>query len=125
MVAKNIVPKAWAIGFTEAKGYFQLEKLSDGKIIHSFKLYKKNMPLKVYLAISRILGIKFNIKNLKSKIETKNSRAISNIIKYFNNNLKGLKSLEFKVWARSFEKYKSDFSKLDQIRNKFSFTNLI
>ena len=55
------------------------------------------MPLKVYLAISRILGIKFNIKNLKSKIETKNSRAISNIIKYFNNNLKGLKSLEFKV----------------------------
>ena len=83
------------------------------------------MPLIVYLAISRILGIKFNITNLKSKIETKNSRAISNIIKYFNNNLKGLKSLEFKVWARSFEKYKSDFSKLDQIRNKFSFTNLI
>ena len=37
MVAKNIVPKAWAIGFTEAKGYFQLEKLSDGKILHSFK----------------------------------------------------------------------------------------
>ena len=34
MVAKNIVPKAWAIGFTEAKGYFQLEKLSDGKILH-------------------------------------------------------------------------------------------
>ena len=69
MVAKNIVPKAWAIGFTEAKGYFHLEKLSEGKILHSFKLYKKNMPLIVYLAISRILGIKFNITNLKSKIE--------------------------------------------------------
>ncbi len=55
------------------------------------------MPLIVYAAIGCILGINFNIKNSNFKIETKNSRAISNIIKYFNNNLKGLKSFEFRV----------------------------
>ena len=97
MVAKNIVPKAWAIGFTEAKGYFHLEKLSEGKILHSFKLYKKNIPLIVYIVIGRILGIRINFKNSNSMIEIKNSRVIANIIKYFSNNLKGFKSFEFKV----------------------------
>lgn len=55
------------------------------------------MPLIVYAAIGRILGIKLNLKNSNPKIETKNSRAITNIIKYYRNNLKGLKSFEFRV----------------------------
>lgn len=55
------------------------------------------MPLIVYAAIGRILGIKINFNNSNPKIETKNSRAIANIIKYYSNNLKGFKSFEFRV----------------------------
>lgn len=31
--------------------------------------------------------------------------------------MKGVKSLEYKIWARSYVKHKNDFSKLYEIRN--------
>ena len=95
--AEKVITKPWLIGYTEAKGFFQLEKISENNIVHSFKLYKKNIPLIVYIVIGRILGIRINFKNSNSMIERKNSRVIANIIKYFSNNLKGFKSFEFKV----------------------------
>ena len=61
------------------------------------------MPLIVYAAIGRILGIKINFKKSNPStinemgVYTKNSRAITNIIKYYRNNLKGFKSFEFRV----------------------------
>jgi len=32
--------------------------------------------------------------------------------------MKGMKSFEFRVWARCYVKHKGDFSKLNEIRNK-------
>lgn len=31
--------------------------------------------------------------------------------------MKGMKSLEYKIWARSYNKYKNNFNKLYKIRN--------
>ncbi len=118
--AEKVMPKAWLIGFIEAKGFFYLDEKDQGKIHHTFEI-NHNMPLIVYLAIGRILGIK--IKYLKPiyKLVTQNSRAIGNIIKYFRNNLKGFKSFQYRVWARTRIKHKGDYLKLSEIRNKLLF----
>jgi hypothetical protein len=43
--------------------------------------------------------------------------AIENIIKYFHNTMKGMKSVEYRIWARSYAKHKGDYSKLSEIRD--------
>lgn len=48
-------------------------------------------------------------------LDTTNSRAIENIIIYFNNTMKGMKSVVFRIWARAYSK-KGDTHKLDKIR---------
>lgn len=49
-------------------------------------------------------------------LDTTNSRAIENIIKYFRNTMKGVKSIEYRIWARSCVKYNKDYDKLHKIR---------
>lgn len=50
-------------------------------------------------------------------LDTTNSRCIENIIYYFKDTMKGIKSLEYKIWARSYVKYKGNYEKLLSIRN--------
>ena len=53
-------------------------------------------------------------------LDTTNSRAIENIIDYFKGTMKGMKSLEFKLWWKA-KKYKDkgNFIKLEKImKNK-------
>ena len=45
------------------------------------------------------------------------NEGISLIIEYYKNTMKGMKSLEFKIWARSFNKDKGNFFKLTKIRD--------
>ena len=49
-------------------------------------------------------------------LDTTNSRAIENIIEFFRDTMKGVKSLEYKIWTRSYVKNKGDYSKLYSIR---------
>ena len=49
-------------------------------------------------------------------MDTTNSRAIKNIINYFKDNLIGMKSVEYKIWARSYIKNKENYYKLFLIR---------
>ena len=44
------------------------------------------------------------------------SKSIENIIDYFQNTMKGVKSLEYRIWARSYVKNKGDYEKLANIR---------
>ena len=121
----RISTKSWLIGFTEAKGYFffslptgslpasqqasrpaglpdagmlgcGVPGMGEEDITHKFKI-KKNLPGIVFIAVGRILGIRINLQNTYKKIITANSRAITNIIKYFRNTMKGLKSFEYRV----------------------------
>jgi hypothetical protein len=109
--------KAWLIGFTEAEGSFYFVNKSKDRLIHGFEITQK-LDLIVLTAIGCILGIKTTSKKTYNTVVTTNSRSIENIINYYNNTMKGIKSFEFRVWARCYVKHKGDFTKLNDIRNK-------
>lgn len=91
--------KAWLMGFTEAEGSFYLVSKSVNKLVHAFEITQKLDKI-VLIAIKYILGISTNVRVKKSgtfTIVTTNSRAIENIIKYYKNTMKGMKSLEYRI----------------------------
>jgi hypothetical protein len=116
----GIITKPWLVGFIEAEGSFYLVSKSSTRIVHGFGLTQK-LDSVVLDAIKFTLHIPTSVK-LKSKhnyyiLDTTNSRAIENIIKYFHNTMKGMKSFEYRVWARSYYKHKGNFNKLSMIRD--------
>lgn len=133
---KLIMSKSWLIGFIETEGSFFLTDKSYkyqkniNKLIHSFSITQK-LDYIILLSIKLILNIESNIKrisllnNLNPSffiLETKNNKTINYIIKYFiNNNYKslflGMKSFEFRVWTRSYFKYRGNYEKLLKIRD--------
>ena len=60
----------------------------------------------VLKAIAKILGIGLAKKKTYNSVVTTNSRAISNIIEYYSNIMKGIKAVEFRIWSRSYIKHK-------------------
>ncbi len=113
--AKLVMNKYWIIGFTEAEGSFYLVNKTSTRIVHAFEITQK-LDVIVLKAISLILGIKLAKKSTYNTIVTTNSRAIENIISYFESCLKGMKSVEYRIWARSYVKHKGDYQKLSKIR---------
>nr|YP_010721300.1 LAGLIDADG homing endonuclease [Cyathus jiayuguanensis]WDS46494.1 LAGLIDADG homing endonuclease [Cyathus jiayuguanensis] len=117
--ASTVMSKPWLVGFTEAEGSFYLVKKSDKRLVHGFEITQKLDKI-VLTAIKYLLGIKTTVKITKSgtfSLVTTNSRAIENIIKYLKNTMKGMKSVEYRIWSRSFIKHKGDFEKLEKIRS--------
>lgn len=49
-------------------------------------------------------------------VVTTNTDAIKNIADYYFNTMKGMKALEYRIWARSFNK-KKDFESMSKIQN--------
>ena len=116
--ASKIVSKAWLVGFTEAEGSFYLVAKSQTRLVHAFEITQKLDKI-VLIAIKHILGISTNVKVTKLgtySIVTTNSRAIENIINYYKNTMKGMKSLEYRIWSRAYTKHKGDFLALNNIR---------
>uniref|UniRef100_UPI0023F26224 homing endonuclease n=1 Tax=Leptographium procerum TaxID=100367 RepID=UPI0023F26224 len=113
--AKRVMSKHWLIGFTEAEGSFYLVSKDSKRIVHAFEITQKLDPI-VLKSISFILGINFAKKVTHYTVVTTNSRAVSNIIDYYSNTMKGMKAVEFRIWARSYVKHKGDFDKLSKIR---------
>lgn len=109
--AKKVISKAWLVGFIEAKGNFHILNISKDRIVHCFELNQILESIVLY-AISYILGIKTN--KTYHNIVTKNSRSIDNIVKYFHNTIKGMKSFDYRVWARSYVKYKGNYNKINE-----------
>ena len=114
--AKSIMSKYWLIGFTEAEGSFYLVSKDTNRIVHAFEITQKLDSI-VLKAISLILGINYTKKKLNYTVVTTNSRAISNIIDYYSNTMKGMKAVEYRIWARSFVKHKGNYEKLRKIRD--------
>lgn len=90
-------------------------------IVHGFAISQKLDPICLE-AIRIILHIKTKVV-LKKKhncymLDTTNSKAIENIIKYFDRSLKGMKSVEYRIWARTYLKHKGDYARLQAIRQK-------
>lgn len=105
----------WMYGFVEAKASFFIvnKDKNVNRMVHSFVITQKldkiilDFLQKSFHIPSKVLHTKRNIYRL----ETTNSRSISKIQKFFLNKLKGIKSLEYKIWARSLH-YKKDNEKL-------------
>ena len=126
--ANMVMSKAWLIGFTEAEGSFYLVNKSKDRIVHGFEITQK-LDLIVLSAIGYILGIKTTSKKTYNTVVTTNSRSIENIIKYYNNTMKGMNSLAYKLWFRAYsilklntisneeKKYKK-LNKINKILNK-------
>jgi len=117
--ASRVMSKGWLIGFTEAEGSFYLVNKTSTRIVHGFEITQKLDKI-VLMAIKYLLHISTNVSTKKAgyfSIVSTNSRAIENIIKYYHNTMKGMKSAEFRIWARSYVKHKGDFVALEKIRN--------
>ena len=114
--ANLVMSKPWVIGFTEAEGSFYLVKKSDNRLVHGFEI-TENLDVIVLKSIASILGISVLKNKSYNTVVTTNSRAISNIIDYYKNTMKGMKALEYRIWARSYTRYKGNFEKLNDTRN--------
>ena len=120
----QIISKSWLTGFIEAEGSFYYIKKDKNRILHTFGLSQKLDPI-VLFSIKYILHINSNVQ-FKPKhnyyiIETSNSRNIEYIQNYFsykndNSIFLGAKSFEFKVWKRTYRKFKGNFIRLERIR---------
>lgn len=117
-IRDNIMSKAWLVGFIEAEGSFYIVNKDDKRLVHGFGLTQKLDPF-VLKHIGSILGIPTKIrKNLNHySLDTTNSRAVENIISFFHNTMKGMKSVEYRIWARSYAKDKGNFIELLKIRD--------
>ncbi len=115
----NVMSKPWLVGFIEAEGSFYLTSKDSNRIVHGFGLTQKLDKI-VLEALALILHISNPVKykeiNNYFILDTTNSRAIENIIIYFKDTMKGVKSLEYKIWARSYARNKGDYESLFKIR---------
>jgi hypothetical protein len=128
--AKKVISIAWLIGFVEAEGSFYLVSKSSNRIVHAFCITQKLDQI-VLEGIRLILGIstkviyKKNLNNNFYSLDTTNSRAIINIINVFNNTMKGMKAVEYKIWSRSFNKSKGSYEELFKIREQIRKLRLV
>ena len=117
---KNIMSKPWVVGFIEAEGSFYLTLKECNRIVHGFGITQK-LDSHVLTAIGFTLHIPNSVRFKEIHnyyiLDTTNSRAIENCIDYFNNTMKGVKSLEYKIWTRSYTKHKGNYEKLTGIRD--------
>lgn len=117
--AKEVITKPWLVGFVEAEGSFYLTSKDKARIVHGFGISQK-LDRVVLEAIKQVLRIstKVRYKELHNYylLDTTNSRAIENIIDYFSNTMKGMKAVEYKIFARSL-KYKRELTKMTKARD--------
>jgi hypothetical protein len=118
--AHKVVSKPWLIGFVEAEGSFYLVSKDANKIVHGFGISQK-LDKVVLEAIKHILHIPTQIL-YKEKynyhiLDTTNSRGIKNVSEYFLNTMKGMKSVEYRIWSRSFNNHKGDYAELYKVKN--------
>lgn len=113
--ANLIMNKQWLLRFTEAEGSFYLVKKDFTRLMHGFEITQK-LDIIVLQSIASILGIRVRIKKGYNTVVTTNSRAISNIIHYYKSTMKGMEALDYKIWVKSYTKYKGNFEELNKIK---------
>ena len=113
----------WVLGFVEAEGSFFLTKKGTNpagvaRVVHSFGITQKLDP-----QILTFLRNKFNISSVVQhtagnfyKLETTNGHSLNLIRLFFNDRLRGVKSLEYRIWARSM-KSKGDYETLLRVQS--------
>jgi hypothetical protein len=121
--ALSVMSKPWLVGFTEAEGSFYIASKDTTRFAHGFAITQK-LDLIVLIAISLILNVPVVLNKTYNAVVTTDSTRINSLIKYYSNTMKGMKSLEFRIWARSFSKKRTEIKQFEylskvqkQIRN--------
>lgn len=118
-IAQKVMTKSWLIGFTEAEGSFYIVQKSSTRLVHAFEITQKSDKI-VLQAIAQILEISTGVKKKKTyfTVVTTKTETVQFISTYFFKSMKGMKSLEYRLWSRSFNKRKRGFDYLLKIRKK-------
>jgi len=107
--AKKVINKFWLVGFVEAEGSFFIHK-NGNRMRHRFKIAQK-FDKHVIWAISLVLQTRIYTETRYDKsgkirfyyiTQSTNQETVKLIIKYFSNAMKGRKSLEYRIWSKSF-----------------------
>lgn len=114
--AHRVMTKSWLIGFTEAEGSFYIVKKGPQRLVHAFEITQK-LDIIVLEAIAQILGLKVTHKKLYKTVVTTKSDTIQFLVNYYHQTMKGMKALEYRIWARSFSKKEKDFESMAKIQN--------
>lgn len=114
--AMKVMSKSWLIGFTESEGSFYIVKKGPQRLVHAFEITQK-LDIIVLEAIAMILQLKVIKKKTYLTVIATGSKDIEFIVKYYFKTMKGMKALEYRIWARSFSKNKKDFEYLTKIQN--------
>jgi hypothetical protein len=117
--AQKVMTKSWLVGFTEAEGSFYITQKMSTRLVHAFEITQKLDKI-VLQAIVLLLKISTGVKKKKTffTIVTTNTETVKFISTYFFKTMKGMKSLEYRLWSRSFNKRKRGFEYLLKIREK-------
>lgn len=110
------ITKFWLIGFTEAEGSFYITKKSSTYFTHAFEITQK-LDFIVMKAIALTFKLKVKTKPTYLTVVTTKKKIIQQIINFFFKSLKGMKSVEYKIWSRSFNKRKKGFEYLSNMRD--------
>ena len=133
----NCIPsKSWIVGFTEAEGSFYItvkeRKNNHTRYAHGFG-YTQKLDKHVLEQLRSVFGITAKIRKYNSRLhrlpvedeatgafclDTTNTRVIEHVCDYFRNSLVGMKSVEFRIWQRSFHKHKNSHTELAKIQTQ-------
>ena len=95
--------KPWLVGFTEAEGSFYLGNKDEQRIVHGFTITQK-IDLDLMKKISKVLGISVKTYQNYYAVSATNFDIIKKVDNYYHNSIKGIKSLEYRIWSRSLNK---------------------
>jgi len=109
---KSIISKPWLIGFIEAEGSLYITKKDLDRYCHGFGITQKKDKI-VLEGIKEIFKFPSKVKKNKDfySLDCTNNRVNLDLIEYFYNSFKGIKSLQYSIWSRSLRKSNTILSK--------------
>ena len=114
--AMKVISKSWLIGFSEAEGSFYIVKKGPKRLVHAFEITQK-LDIIVLEAIAKILGLTVTKKKNYNTVVTTKAERVEFLVTYYHKTMKGMKSLEYRIWARSFSKNNKNFESLSKVQN--------
>lgn len=107
---KSKLTKPWLIGFIEAEGSLYITKKEEKRYSHGFGITQKKDRI-ILEGIKEIFKIPSKVRKKELHnyylLDNTNSRVNLDLIEYFKDSFKGIKSLQYSIWARSFRKSKN------------------